>query len=228
MSAAFQYVGHTGKLVFVGITTQDVSFADPLLHTREMTLYASRNALRISFLAAARAAWPRVLAHAKRELEQKNSTPETEALAAEVWEAVLKSVSRALRRKGHNASAVADLEGYLFSAFHHRFNRLLTTEQKRRETIELVSSTLEFDQIETAQDAHWVSELERSITVRQIIGHMDEWTKKVWQARQHGYSWKEISKRLQLTEQQAKMKFRYGLDKTRRSLVKGLNRKTSS
>ena len=179
-------------------------------------------------LAAARAAWPRVLAHAKRELEQKNSSPETAALAAEVWEAVLKSVSRALRRKGHNASAIADLEGYLFSAFHHRFNRVLTTEQKRRETIELVSSTLEFDQIETAQDAHWVSELERSITVRQIIGHMDEWTKKVWQARQYGYSWKEISKRLELTEQQAKMKFRYGLDKTRRSLVKGLNRKTSS
>ena len=179
-------------------------------------------------LAAARAAWPRVLAHAKRELERKNSTPETEALAAEVWEAVLKSVSRALRRKGHNASAIADLEGYLFSTFHHRFNRVLTTEQKRRETIELVSSSLEFDQIETAQDTRWVSELERSITVRQIIGHMDEWTKKVWQARQYGYSWKEISKRLRLTEQQAKMKFRYGLDKTRRSLVKGLNRKTSS
>jgi 2-desacetyl-2-hydroxyethyl bacteriochlorophyllide A dehydrogenase len=49
MSAAFQYVGHTGKLVFVGITTQDVSFADPLLHTREMTLYASRNALADDF-----------------------------------------------------------------------------------------------------------------------------------------------------------------------------------
>ena len=179
-------------------------------------------------LAAARAAWPRVLAHAKRELEQKNSSPETAALAAEVWEAVLKSVSRALRRKGHNASAIADLEGYLFSTFHHRFNRVLTTEQKRRETIELVSSSLEFDQIETAQDTRWVSELERSITVRQIIGHMDEWTKKVWQARQYGYSWKEISKRLRLTEQQAKMKFRYGLDKTRRSLGKGLNRKTSS
>ncbi len=49
MSAAFQFVGHTGKLVFVGITTQDVSFADPLFHTREMTLYASRNALADDF-----------------------------------------------------------------------------------------------------------------------------------------------------------------------------------
>ena len=49
MSAAFQYVGHTGKLVFVGITPQEVSFADPLLHTREMTVYASRNALADDF-----------------------------------------------------------------------------------------------------------------------------------------------------------------------------------
>jgi hypothetical protein len=57
-------------------------------------------------LAAARAAWPRVLAHAKRELEQKNSSRETEAVVAEVWEAVLKSVSRALRRRGHNSSRV--------------------------------------------------------------------------------------------------------------------------
>ncbi len=49
MSAAFQYVGHTGKLVFVGITPQEVSFADPLLHTREMTILASRNALADDF-----------------------------------------------------------------------------------------------------------------------------------------------------------------------------------
>jgi 2-desacetyl-2-hydroxyethyl bacteriochlorophyllide A dehydrogenase len=49
MSAAFQYVGHTGKLVFVGITPQEVKLPDPLLHTREMTVYASRNALPDDF-----------------------------------------------------------------------------------------------------------------------------------------------------------------------------------
>ncbi len=45
MSAALNYVGHTGKLAFVGITTEHVSFPHPLMHRREMTLYASRNAL---------------------------------------------------------------------------------------------------------------------------------------------------------------------------------------
>jgi alcohol dehydrogenase len=45
MCGAFQYVAHTGRLVFVGIVTADIAFADPLFHAREMTLYASRNAL---------------------------------------------------------------------------------------------------------------------------------------------------------------------------------------
>ncbi|HYR59126.1 MAG TPA: zinc-binding alcohol dehydrogenase family protein [Chthoniobacteraceae bacterium] len=44
MSHALNYVGFTGRLVFVGITTLEVSFAHPLMHRREMTLLASRNA----------------------------------------------------------------------------------------------------------------------------------------------------------------------------------------
>ena len=49
MSDAFNYVGHTGRMVYVGIVTADVSFSDPLFHAREMTLYASRNALPDDF-----------------------------------------------------------------------------------------------------------------------------------------------------------------------------------
>jgi 2-desacetyl-2-hydroxyethyl bacteriochlorophyllide A dehydrogenase len=49
MCNAFNYVGHTGRLVFVGIVTADVSFPDPLLHAREMTVHASRNALPDDF-----------------------------------------------------------------------------------------------------------------------------------------------------------------------------------
>jgi 2-desacetyl-2-hydroxyethyl bacteriochlorophyllide A dehydrogenase len=49
MSHALNYVGHTGKLVFVGITTENVSFPHPLMHRREMTLLASRNAMPEDF-----------------------------------------------------------------------------------------------------------------------------------------------------------------------------------
>jgi alcohol dehydrogenase len=49
MAAAFQFVGHSGKLILVGITPGEVSFSDPLLHTRELAVYASRNALADDF-----------------------------------------------------------------------------------------------------------------------------------------------------------------------------------
>jgi 2-desacetyl-2-hydroxyethyl bacteriochlorophyllide A dehydrogenase len=49
MSNALNYVAHTGKLVYVGITTDELKFAHPLMHRREMTLYASRNAMPADF-----------------------------------------------------------------------------------------------------------------------------------------------------------------------------------
>jgi 2-desacetyl-2-hydroxyethyl bacteriochlorophyllide A dehydrogenase len=44
MMDAFGYVGHAGRLIFVGINKEDISFSDPHFHSREMTLFASRNA----------------------------------------------------------------------------------------------------------------------------------------------------------------------------------------
>ena len=49
MSGAFHYVAHTGRLVYVGITTETVSFTHPTLHRPEITLLASRNALPKDF-----------------------------------------------------------------------------------------------------------------------------------------------------------------------------------
>jgi 2-desacetyl-2-hydroxyethyl bacteriochlorophyllide A dehydrogenase len=45
MSAAFGYVAPTGRLVFVGITTKEVTFTHPTFHRPEGTLLCSRNAL---------------------------------------------------------------------------------------------------------------------------------------------------------------------------------------
>jgi len=49
MSSAFSYVAPTGKLVFVGITTGDVTFKHPIFHKPEGTLLCSRNALPADF-----------------------------------------------------------------------------------------------------------------------------------------------------------------------------------
>ncbi len=49
MSNALKYVAHTGSLVYVGITTAEVSFPHPILHKPEMTIKGSRNALPSDF-----------------------------------------------------------------------------------------------------------------------------------------------------------------------------------
>jgi alcohol dehydrogenase len=49
MSAALQYVAHTGSLVYVGITTDDLTFKHTALHRPEMTIKGSRNALPRDF-----------------------------------------------------------------------------------------------------------------------------------------------------------------------------------
>src|SRR6516165_10821068 len=101
--------------------------AQPLQNDAELTVVASR-------------LWPRVQAHARRELANRNSDDGV-VLAAEVWEGVLQSVSRTRQRRKGKGPGILDLEAYLFGVFHHRFNRALKKERRRLETIELVPST---------------------------------------------------------------------------------------
>jgi 2-desacetyl-2-hydroxyethyl bacteriochlorophyllide A dehydrogenase len=49
MAQALNYVGFAGRLVYVGITPEAIMIPDPLLHRREITLLASRNALASDF-----------------------------------------------------------------------------------------------------------------------------------------------------------------------------------
>lgn len=49
MGNALKYVAQTGVLVYVGITTADISFPHPALHKPEMTIKGSRNALPADF-----------------------------------------------------------------------------------------------------------------------------------------------------------------------------------
>ena len=58
MSNALNFVGFTGRLVFVGISTQEITFLQPVMHRREMTFLASRNAHAADF--------SRIIAHIER------------------------------------------------------------------------------------------------------------------------------------------------------------------
>lgn len=49
MSGALKFVAPTGTLVYVGITTEEITFRHPVLHRPEATIKASRNALPPDF-----------------------------------------------------------------------------------------------------------------------------------------------------------------------------------
>ena len=162
----------------------------------------------------ARRLWPRVQAHARKELTNKTSD-DAMALTTDVWESVLRSVAKTMCRSNGKGRPILNLEAYLFGAFHHRFNRAVRRERRRREMVEYLPLGRDLERLRHAHDSKAVADLDRSIQVKQTIENMDDWTRTVWMARQAGYSWKEIAEYLRLTEPQAKLRFRYALGRLR-------------
>jgi hypothetical protein len=162
-------------------------------------------------LRSARRVWPHVHAHANRELGERRDDPENVTLAAEVWEGVLQSIARSLRRLRTSCAEIANMDSYLMGAFQHRFNRSRCRQQRREQTIQLVASANELDVIAAKRGLHTSIDFEGRILAKEIVALMDMWLRRVWTARQYGYSWKEISGHLGTGEQRTKMKFRYKL-----------------
>ena len=168
--------------------------------------------LNKELIAVASRLWPRVQIHARRELTNWNPD-DSVALATEVWEGVLQSVSKTLQRRKGSTAGIVDLDAYLFGVFLHRFNRALKRERRRQEMIELVPSGRDLEQLPGARDLKSAHDLERSIQVKEAIESMDDWTRKVFAARVYGYSWKEIAERQGLSVQKAKLRFGNALRK---------------
>jgi RNA polymerase sigma factor (sigma-70 family) len=161
---------------------------------------------------AARRLWPAIQAHACKE---RKSREDAAALATEVWEGVLQSVAKTLRRSNGKRRPIQDLDAYLFGAFHHRFNRALLKERRTRELLEQLPTNGDLGRLRQAHTSEVERALERSIQVREAIEKMDNWTRRVWTARQYGYSWREIADYYRLNEPQVKMRFRYAIARLR-------------
>jgi DNA-directed RNA polymerase specialized sigma24 family protein len=169
----------------------------------------------------AQQAWPHVLAHVRKELAQGISAQEKSSLALEVWESVLRSVSRTLRR-GQSRNGIEDMESYLVGVFHHRFNRLQKREERRQKVIEFLPTANDLAGLPAAGDRDWVTRLENEILAGEILAYMEDWARKVWVRRAYGYSWGQIASFMGLTEDQLKKRFRYSLEKTRKGLPRHL------
>src|SRR6266849_3669540 len=165
----------------------------------------------------ARRLWPRIQKYARREQPEKNYD-EALGLATEVWEGVLQSVATTVKRSNRKNWRIKNTEAYLVGAFHHRFNRALRKERRRREIIQYLPASPDLERLRQAHDSKAARDLEQSIQVNEAVRRMDDWTRKVWAARQYGYSWREIAVHLGLTEPQAKLRFRYAIGKLRARL----------
>ena len=168
-------------------------------------------------IVVARSLWPRIRAHAFREQPGKSSD-EALAFASEVWEGVLRSVAKTIQRSNGKNWRIKNMEAYLFGAFHHRFNRALKKERRRLQMMQHLPSSHDLERLRQAHDSKAVRDLEQSIQLKEAVRKMDEWTRKVWAARQYGYSWKEIATQQRLTEPQVKLRFRYAIGKLRARL----------
>jgi RNA polymerase sigma factor (sigma-70 family) len=168
-------------------------------------------------IVVAKRLWPSVQAHAYREQPGKSSD-EALAFASEVWEGVLRSVAKTIQRSNGKDWRIKNMEAYLFGAFHHRFNRALKKERRRLQMMQHLPSSHDLERLLQAHDSKAVRDLEQSIQLKEVVRKMDEWTRKVWAARQYGYSWKEIATQLRLTEPQVKLRFRYAIGKLRARL----------
>lgn len=165
-------------------------------------------------IVVARLMWPRVQAYALREVKNGHCD-EVMAIATEVWEGVLRSVSKTIDRGNRKGSGIKDLEAYLFGAFQHRFNRALKKERIRQETFRPFPSNCVPEEFREARDSKSAFDIERSIQIKEAIERMDDWTRRVWTARQYGFSWSEIGKFMGLSEHKAKLRFRYAINRIR-------------
>src|SRR5579864_3215505 len=154
---------------------------------------------------AARSAWPKALAHV-RQVQSRNPFDDDGILVAEVWESVLQSVSRTLDRMNGNRSEIGDLEAYLLGSFYHRLRRALKKEQRREEMIHLVSSAQELELLD--KTSHGVQDdIEGKVHAQEILDRMDDWSRKVWIAREYGYTWKQIGDLLGIPGDSAMLRF---------------------
>jgi DNA-directed RNA polymerase specialized sigma24 family protein len=168
---------------------------------------------------AARSAWPKALAHV-RQVQGRDPFDDDGILVAEVWESVLQSVSGTLDRMNGRRGEIGDLEAYLLGSFYHRLGRALKKEERREETIHLVSSAQELELLDkTSRGVQ--DDIEGKVHAREILDRMDEWSRKVWIAREYGYTWKQIGDVLGTPGDSVMLRFRRRMKILRERLFGG-------
>jgi len=173
-------------------------------------------------LESSRLAWPRVLAHTRKQLARQQLSPqEINSVAFEIWEIVLRSVWKTIQRRPANGTEIANLENYLIGAFHHRLNRHLKLRRRHAGIIQFLPPD-ELAELGNRKHSgrNQASRTEERIQLREVYAMIDDNARKAVIARLYGFSWSEIAQTFEIEEQNLIMRVQYAIRKVRQKLTK--------
>jgi len=173
------------------------------------------------FLAAANLAWPRVVAHTRRELAHHGlSANELTSLTTEIWETTIRSIWKTLGRRAQGVYEIGDLQNYLIGTFHRRLNRHLKRKRLNENLLDFLPPD-ELGELPSSNNVDYGIRIQQRIQLAQAYEMMDDCVKKAVIARLYGYSWAEIAKTSQLKEQNLIMRVQYAFRKIREFAGRG-------
>ena len=149
---------------------------------------------------AAQRTWRDALAYATRHLGDT-------ARAANVVDSVVRSAAKAHRQK-----PIERPQSYLLSGVRRRVKKLLAREQR----IEYVGGLEELENFKAAQNTDWVADLDNRILLEEIIGFMDQDTRRLLFRWVRDDDWEDIAADLGISINTAQHRLRYGIEKARR------------
>ena len=168
-------------------------------------------------LEAASRTWKRVLAYAQAQGQDASRT-------ADVFESVVRLLSKALRHRPALRTEIRRLDDYLFRAFMRKPNRVLAKEPN----LTYVGSTDVLEFITSARNEDWVSTLEDELLLKEAISYMNVRTRRMFFQRQCGYKWSEIALTLGITSNNAQVQFGGDLRKIRDRILRRKVNESSS
>jgi len=166
-------------------------------------------------LECAHRVWPIACASGRRQINTETAPHEKDRLIHEAWEYVLFAIARAWERGFFQCTDDLDLDAYLMKSFQHRLGRLMKIERMHQRLFTCADHhTLEM-LAPASNDAE--TNLLRRLLVQEVVAKMDGWTREVWGYLRGGSSWAWIADRFGMSKEQAKMRYRYYLNKIRLS-----------
>lgn len=133
--------------------------------------------------AAALTLWPPRVASAA------TATPRDSAAAHRL---LMKACAQVTRKRTSTPDTVANLPAYLYRTWQ----RLLLDELEKENGHRRLAATIVADATAAQRPEQSTAELERRILLQQIIKHMDDWTRRVFEYLTLGFSYDEIAAEL--------------------------------